>query len=118
MQVDDYDEADRHKVNPPIEVESAMWSASGTLDWWVKERGKWLGRVRGQDGRQKCAVKTVVRSGSKLLIFVRRKRADSRGLSLSFVVRRVFTQCRIRLSEWIISLLRFDMQLRAFLSFH
>jgi len=53
MQVDDYDEADRHKVNPPIEMESAMWSASGTLDWWVKERGKWLGRVRGQDGRQK-----------------------------------------------------------------
>jgi hypothetical protein len=109
MQVDDYDEADRHEVNPPIEVESATWSASGTLDWWVKERGKWLGRVRGQDGRQKWV---------KLLIFVRRKRADSRGLSLSFVVRRVFTQCRIRLSEWIISLLRFDMHLRAFLSFH
>jgi hypothetical protein len=100
---------DRHEVNPPIEVESATWSASGTLDWWVKERESgWVG----------CAVKTVVRSGSKLLIFVRRKRADSRGLSLSFVVRRVFTQCRIRLSEWIISLLRFDMHLRAFLSFH
>jgi hypothetical protein len=25
----------------------------GTLDWWVKERREWLGRVRGPDGRQK-----------------------------------------------------------------
>jgi hypothetical protein len=53
MQVDDYAEADRREVNPPIEVESAMWSPGGTLDWWVKERQQWLGRVRGLDGRQK-----------------------------------------------------------------
>ena len=32
---------------------SATWSAGGKLDWWVKERGKWLGRVRGADGRQR-----------------------------------------------------------------
>jgi len=59
----------------------------------------------------------VVRGGSKLLIFVRRKRVDHRELSLSFVVRRVFTQWRIRLSEWIIWPLRFDMHPRAFLFF-
>jgi hypothetical protein len=53
MQVDDYDEADRKEVDPPIEVESARWSAAGTLDWWVKERQQWLGRVRGPDGRQR-----------------------------------------------------------------
>jgi hypothetical protein len=44
---------DRREVNPPIEVESATWSAAGTLDWWVKERQQWLGRVRGPDGRQR-----------------------------------------------------------------
>jgi hypothetical protein len=32
------DAADRREVNPPIEVELAMWSAGGQLDWWVKER--------------------------------------------------------------------------------
>jgi hypothetical protein len=53
MQVDDYAEADRREVDPPIEVESATWSPGGTLDWWVKERQQWLGRVRGPDGRQK-----------------------------------------------------------------
>jgi hypothetical protein len=44
---------DRREVDPPIEVESATWSTGGTLDWWVKERQQWLGRVRGPDGRQK-----------------------------------------------------------------
>jgi hypothetical protein len=53
MEVDDYADADRREVDPPIEVESATWSAVGTLDWWVKERQQWLGRVRGPDGRQK-----------------------------------------------------------------
>jgi hypothetical protein len=52
MQVDDYAEADRRQVDPPIEVESATWSGGGTLDWWVKERQQWLGRVRGPDSRQ------------------------------------------------------------------
>jgi hypothetical protein len=50
---DDYAEADRREVNPPIEVESATWSPGGTLDWWVKERQESLGRVRGPDGRQR-----------------------------------------------------------------
>jgi hypothetical protein len=48
-----YGEADSREVDPPIEVESATWSAGGTLDWWVKERQQWLGRVRGPDGRQR-----------------------------------------------------------------
>jgi hypothetical protein len=26
------------------------WSRAGQLDWWVKERQQWLGRVRGADG--------------------------------------------------------------------
>jgi hypothetical protein len=46
-------EADRREVNPPIQVETATWSKAGQLDWWVKERQQWLGRVRGPDGRQR-----------------------------------------------------------------
>jgi hypothetical protein len=45
--------ADRRGVDPPIQVEAAMWSKAGQLDWWVKERQQWLGRVRGKDGRQR-----------------------------------------------------------------
>ncbi len=45
-------EDERRRVDPPIEVESASWSAVGELDWWVKERQEWRGRVRGRDGRQ------------------------------------------------------------------
>jgi hypothetical protein len=48
-----YGEADRREVDPPIEVETATWSAGGTLDRWVKERQQWMGRVRGPDGRQR-----------------------------------------------------------------
>jgi hypothetical protein len=48
-----YGEGDRRAVDPPIEVESATWSAGGQLDWWVKERQQWLGRVRGPDGKQR-----------------------------------------------------------------
>jgi hypothetical protein len=62
-----YSEADRREVDPPVEVESATWSAGGQLDWWVKERQQWLGRY---------AVQTAAISGSKLLIFVRLKRAS------------------------------------------
>ena len=58
---------DRREVNPPVPVESATWSAGGTLDWSVRERREWLGRVRGPNGRQ---------SGSKPLIFVRPRRHD------------------------------------------
>jgi hypothetical protein len=38
VEVQRRDAADRREVNPPIEVELAMWSAGGQLDWWVKER--------------------------------------------------------------------------------
>jgi len=98
--------ADRREVDPPIQVETARWSTAGQLDWWVKERREWWGAY---------AVQTAVKGGSELLIFGP-KRAE-RELSLSFVVRRAFTQCRIRLSGWVISLLRFDMHPRVFLSF-
>jgi hypothetical protein len=58
------DPADRREVNPPIEVESATWSAGGTLDWWSRSASSGWGEYGAQ---------TVVRSGSKLLIFGRRK---------------------------------------------
>jgi hypothetical protein len=48
-----YGEADHREVDPPVEVEIVTWSAAGQLDWWVKERQQWLGRVRGPDGRQR-----------------------------------------------------------------
>jgi hypothetical protein len=51
--VQQYAEADRREIDPPIEVESATWPAGGQLDWWVKDRQQWLGRVRGKDGRQR-----------------------------------------------------------------
>jgi hypothetical protein len=44
---------DTIRVTGAPDWESATWSAGGTLDWWVKERREWLGRVRGPDGRQK-----------------------------------------------------------------
>jgi hypothetical protein len=46
-------EADRREVDPPIQVETATWLKAGQLDWWVKERQEWWGRVRGADGRQR-----------------------------------------------------------------
>ena len=48
-----YSDADRRAIDPPIGVEMATWSPGGRLDWWVKERQQWLGRVRGADGRQR-----------------------------------------------------------------
>ena len=45
--------ADRREVDPPIHVEMTTWSRAGLLDWWVKERQEWLGRVRGADGKQR-----------------------------------------------------------------
>jgi hypothetical protein len=42
--------ADRHEVDPPVQVDTATWSQAGRLDWLVRER--W-GRVRGADGRQR-----------------------------------------------------------------
>jgi hypothetical protein len=49
---DQYSEADRREVDPPIQVDMAAWSSAGRLDWWVKERLEWFGRIRGADGRQ------------------------------------------------------------------
>jgi hypothetical protein len=56
-----YADNDRHEVDPPVEVQVATWSAGGALDWWVKERQQWLGRVRGPDGRQKWIRATDLR---------------------------------------------------------
>jgi hypothetical protein len=52
-EVQKHAEADRREVDPPIPVETATWSKAGQLDWWVKERQEWWGRVRGADGRQR-----------------------------------------------------------------
>jgi hypothetical protein len=46
-------EVDRRVVDPPIQVHTATWPLAGQLDWWVKERQQWLGRVRGADGKQR-----------------------------------------------------------------
>ena len=45
-------EADRREVNPPIEVEKAIWSTAGQVDWWVKTVRNGGAAVRGVDGRQ------------------------------------------------------------------
>ena len=57
-------EADRREMDPPIEVESATWSPGGQLDWWVKERQQWLGRVRGKEGRQRWVKAVDLRPAS------------------------------------------------------
>ena len=54
---------DRREVDLPIPVQAATWSIAGQLDWWVKERQEWFGRVRGR---------MAVNGGSELLIFVPR----------------------------------------------
>jgi hypothetical protein len=53
--------ADRREVNPQVPVEIASWTRAGQLDWWVKERREWWGRV---------AVLMAVNGGLELLIFV------------------------------------------------
>ena len=60
--------ADRRVVDPPIPVDIATWSKAGQLDWWVKERQQWLGRVRGADSRQRWIRAVDLRpvSGSQL----------------------------------------------------
>jgi hypothetical protein len=50
-----YGGADRREVAPPINVESATWSAGGTLDG---------GSKGASTGWVVCGVQTVVRSGS------------------------------------------------------
>ena len=59
--------AHRRALEPPIQVDSAAWSKAGQLEWWVKDRQQWWGRVRGADGRH---------GGSELLICVRPGRRD------------------------------------------
>ena len=103
-----YAEADRRKVNPPIQVDSATWRLVARSTGGLKSAG---------NGWVAYAVMMADKGGSRLLIFVRQKRTDSRGLSLSFIVRRAFTRCRNRLIGWIISPLHFDMRPRGFLSF-
>jgi len=44
------EESERRQVSPPIQVESATWTAAGELDYWVREKQEWWGRVRGPDG--------------------------------------------------------------------
>ena len=59
--------ADRREVDPPIEVKAATRSTAGQLDWWVKERQEWRGRVGGAGGRQRWirAVDLRPASGSR-----------------------------------------------------
>ena len=59
--VQQFAEADRRVVDPPIEVQAASWSPGGQLDWWVKDRQEWWAAY---------VVPTVVNGGSELLIFV------------------------------------------------
>jgi hypothetical protein len=64
---DQYSDADRRVVDPPVPVDVATWSRAGQLDWWVKERRphlEWLGRVRGADGKQRWIRASDLRSAS------------------------------------------------------
>jgi hypothetical protein len=56
--------ADRREVDPPIQVDGATWSKAGQLDWWVRERQQWWGRVRGADGRQRWVKAADLRPAS------------------------------------------------------
>jgi hypothetical protein len=62
--VQQFAEADRRAVDPPVQVEMATWSPGGQLDWWVKDRQEWLGRVRGKDGRQRWVKAVDLRPAS------------------------------------------------------
>ncbi len=43
------DQSDVRRVSPPVPVDA--WQRAGVLDAWVREQGRWLGRVRMPDGR-------------------------------------------------------------------
>src|SRR5215207_10096027 len=55
------DEKHRRQVSPPIQVESATWTAAGKLDYWVRDGSVWWAVSAGP---------MVTTSGSKLLLFV------------------------------------------------
>jgi hypothetical protein len=38
------------RVEPAQRVQRAEWS-TGELDYWIRDNGEWLGRVRYEDGR-------------------------------------------------------------------
>ena len=46
------DPNERREVQPPILVEAGIWSPVGDLDYWVRDRFEWWGRVRGSDGQR------------------------------------------------------------------
>src|SRR5215207_9188485 len=54
-------ESERRQVSPPIQVESATWTAAGELDYWVRERQEWWCRVRGADGHHVWIKATYLR---------------------------------------------------------
>jgi hypothetical protein len=62
--LEQFAEADRREVDPPIQVEIATWSKAGQLDWWVRERREWWGRVRGANGRQRWVKAADLRPAS------------------------------------------------------
>jgi hypothetical protein len=62
--LEQFAEADRRVVDPPIHVESATWSPGGHLDWWVKDRQEWFGRVRTANGRQRWVKAVDLRPAS------------------------------------------------------
>ena len=47
------DDGDRREVHPPVPIDTATWESGGELDWWVRERRQWWGRVRAPDGTQR-----------------------------------------------------------------
>jgi hypothetical protein len=67
LDLSQYAEADRREVNPAIEAEAATWAAAGQLDWWVRERREWFGRVCVPDGRLRWikAVDLRLKEGSE-----------------------------------------------------
>jgi hypothetical protein len=70
------DPKDRREVNPPIPVESATWSVAGELDWWVKERQQWFGRVRVQtDARERVRKRALAQK--RLPVEVRQQLIDA-----------------------------------------
>ena len=66
-QDDQVDEVDERRLKESADVETARWSKAGQLDWWVRERQEWWGRVRGADGRQRWikAVDLRLKEGSQ-----------------------------------------------------